>query len=155
MAIRSFFLDASIMVKLVADEKNSEQVRKCFNDVNSIFSTTNFCFFESLSVLKRKWCNKEINQKEYRRYCRLLFAYKMENRIVIEEYPLKTLHDFGKLEHLTERYNIDISDCLQLLSIKETILSKFAEESETTLITTDKNLAKSAEKEGVIVKYIS
>jgi len=90
MAIKSFFLDASIMVKLVADEKNSEQVRKCFNDVNSIFSTTNFCFFESLSALKGKWCNKEINQNEYRRYCRLLFAYKIEDRIVIEEYPLKT-----------------------------------------------------------------
>jgi predicted nucleic acid-binding protein len=155
MAIKSFFLDASIMVKLVADEKNSEQVRKCFNDVNSIFSTTNFCFFESLSALKRKWYNKEINQNEYRRYCRLLFAYKIEDRIVIEEYPLKNLHDFRKLEHLTEKYNIDVSDGLQLLSIKETILSKFVEESETTLITADKDLAESAKKEGVKVKYIS
>jgi len=42
-----------------------------------------------------------------------------------------------------------------LLSIKETILSKFVEESETTLITADKDLAESSKKEGVKVKYIS
>ena len=149
------FLDASAIVKLVVDEKGSTFIRNYFNSLNHTFFTTNFCFFESLSVLKRKWCNQEISKNEYIDYCYLLFCYKEEKRIKICEYPLENLHNFRKLEQLTEKYNIDISDGLQLLSIKETILAKFVEESETTLITADKNLSESAEKEGVKVKYIS
>lgn len=153
--LKLYFLDASAIVKLVADEKGSNLIRDCFNSLNHTFFTTNFCFFESLSVLKRKWCNQKISKNEYIDYCCLLFCYKEEKRIKIHEYPLENLHDFRKLEQLTEKYNIDISDGLQLLSIKETILAKFVEESETTLITADKDLSKSAEKEGVKVQYIS
>jgi predicted nucleic acid-binding protein len=105
--------------------------------------------------LKRKWCKQEISQEEYRIYCRRLFAYIKERRIKIKEYPLENLHEFEKLEHLTEKYNIDISDGLQLLSIKETILSKFVGGSETTLITADENLAKAAKEEGIKVLDLS
>ena len=153
---KPIFLDASAIVKLVVDEKGYEQVRKYLDVLRhpSFMFTTNFCFFESLSVLKRKWCKGQINKKEYRDYCGLLFAYKKEDRIKIEEYPLQNLHDFWKLECLVEKYNIDISDALQLLSIKETILAKFAGESETTLITADKDLAESAKKEGIKVELV-
>jgi len=155
MVIGSFFLDASAMVKLVADEKGSAQVRICFNDTTNIFSTTNFCFLESLSVLKRKWLKKKITQNEYRRFCRLLFDYTKTGRIDIVEYPLKSLHDFNKLECLVEEYCIDISDALQLVSIKETYLAVFVQESETILLTSDKHLAECAEKEGIKAEYIS
>lgn len=154
--IKSIFLDASAIVKLVVDEKGSDQVRKYLDVLShpSFMFTTNFCFFESLSVLKRKLCNGEISKNEYRIYCRCLFAYKKENRIKIKEYPLENLQDFRKLECLVEKYNIDISDALQLLSIKETTLAEFAEESETTLITADRNLAESAKKEGIKVELV-
>lgn len=159
--LKTFYLDASFMVKLVADEVGSDKVRNYFfSDVDSnclrldaAFFTTNFCFFESFSVLKRKLCKK--NQNEYLRCCRLLFAYKNERRIDIIEYPLENLNDYRKLERLTEKHGIDISDSLQLLSIKETVLKNFKEESETTLITADEGLAKAAEKEGVKVIHIS
>ncbi len=149
--IKFFFLDASVIVKLFVNEneKNSDLVRQYFNELYTKFFTTNFCFFESLSALKRKWIKKEISKNKYRDCCRLLFAYIKERRIEIKEYPLENLHDFEKLELLTEKYSIDISDGLQLLSIKETILSKFAGESETTLITADENLAKAAKEESV------
>ena len=143
------------MVKLVADEKDSAQARICFNNTTNIFSTTNFCFLESLSVLKRKWRKKEIDQNEYRRFCRLLFDYTGTGRIETVEYPLKNLHDFYKLECLIEKYCIDISDALQLVSIKETYLAEVVEESETTLLTSDKHLAECAEKEGIKAEYIS
>jgi predicted nucleic acid-binding protein len=148
---KSIFLDASAIVKLVIDEKGSDQLRKYLEVLHHpcFMFTTNFCFFESLSVLKRKWCTGEMNKKEYIDCCRLLFAYKKNNTIRIEEYPLQNLRDFQKLECLFEKHNIDVSDCLQLLSIKETMLSIFAGGSETTLITTDRGLAKSAKKEGV------
>lgn len=154
---KPIFLDASVIVKLVVDEKGSGQVRK-YLDVLMHPSlgrfTTNFCFFESLSVLKGKWCyKKEISKKEYIRCCKRLFAYK-KGRIKIKEYPLQNSRDFQKLERLVEKYNIDVSDALQLLSIKETILAKFAGESETTLITADKNLAESAKKEGIKVELV-
>lgn len=151
--VKCFFLDASAMVKLFVDENEPgfEQIRDYFNSLNAAFFTTNFCYFETLSTLKRKWQRSEITQSEYLRHCRLLFAYKEERKIKIKEYPLKDLHDFRKLECMTETHGIDISDALQLLSIKETILSKkfVVEESETTLITADDGLAKAAENEGI------
>ncbi len=152
---KSFFLDASAIVKLLIEEKHSDLVRNCFDDPLSLFFTTNFCFFESLSVLKREWCKKKISTNKYRDSCRLLFAYIKERRIKIHEYPMADLSDFVKLEDLTQRYNIDISDSLQLLSIKETILSKLAGESETTLLTADGDLAKAAREEGVTVVDLS
>jgi rRNA-processing protein FCF1 len=42
-----------------------------------------------------------------------------------------------------------------LLSIKETILSKLAEESEITLITADEDLARAAREEGVKILDLS
>lgn len=149
---KQFFLDASVMVKLFVDENGSKQIRGYVQDTTISFFTTNFCYFETLSVLKGKWKHKKINHDEYIQHCSLLFAYKKEERIKIMEYPLTDLHDFGKLERLTKNYGIDISDALQLLSIKETVLRMTVEESETTLITGDKGLAEAAKKEGV--KYI-
>jgi len=146
---KSFFFDASAIVKLLIDEKHSDLVRNYFDDTRSLFFTTNFCFFESLSVLKREWRKKRTSADKYMTCCRLLFAYTKEHRLKIKEYPLEDLSDFGKLEHLTEKYNIDISDALQLLSIKETSLSNLAGESEITLITADKNLAKAAKEEDI------
>lgn len=153
--IKSFFLDASAIVKLVIDEKHSELVRNHFDDPRSWFFTTNFCFFESLTVLKREWCKNKISTNKYRDCCRLLFAYIKEHRIKIKEYPLEDLHDFGKLEELVDKCAIDISDALQLLSIKKTILSELAGESETTFITADGKLAKAAREEGVKVVDLS
>lgn len=152
--LKSIFLDASAIVKLVVEEKGSDRVREYFDALNFLFFTTNFCFFESLSVLKRKWCNGGISKNQYRECCGRVFAYKKEGRIKIQEYPLENLEDFWKLECLVEKHNIDISDALQLLSIKETILATFAEESETTLLTADKDLAESAKKEGVKVQLV-
>lgn len=143
------FLDASAMVKLFVDKNGSEQIRGDFEDTTISFFTTNFCYFETLSALKRKWEDKKISHEEYMQHCSLLFAYKKEERIKIEEYPLTNLNDFTKLERLTRSYDIDISDALQLLSVKETSLRLTVEESETTLITADEKLAKAAEKEDV------
>ncbi|HLB74274.1 MAG TPA: type II toxin-antitoxin system VapC family toxin [Sedimentisphaerales bacterium] len=153
--IKSFFLDASAIVKLLIDEKHSDLVRNYFDDPYSLLFTTNFCFFESLSVLKREWCKDKISTNRYRDCCRLLFAYIEEHRIQIKEYPLEDLHDFGKLDELVDKYKIDISDALQLLSIKETSLSTLAGESEITLITADKDLATAAREEGVKVVDLS
>lgn len=153
--IKSFFLDASAIVKLLIDEKHSDLVRNYFDDLYSWFFTTNFCFFESLSALKQDWCKNKISTNKYRDCCRCLFADIKERRIEIKEYPLEDLHDFGKLEELVDKYSIDISDALQLLSIKETILSKLAEESEITLITADKDLARAAREEGVKILDLS
>ncbi|MDA2925484.1 hypothetical protein MYX65_12700 [Acidobacteria bacterium AH-259-L09] len=57
--VRTHYLDASALVKLVVNEGDCGPIRQFFNsDTN--FCATLLCLAEALGTLKRKWTRKDI-----------------------------------------------------------------------------------------------
>jgi predicted nucleic acid-binding protein len=141
------YLDACAAVKLVIPELGSDQLNAYFADHS--FSITSFCLFEALGVLKRK---KEISRNQYFRACYLLIAYLEWQRIRIDDEPkIDSVKTFMRALKLAEKHGLDLSDALQLLSVKHGKFCKLAKESKTVLVTSDRALAKAAKTEGLRV----
>ena len=70
-AVKVCYLDASALVKLVADDRDEEPgrdaVRKYYHN-NANMKATPYCVAEALSVFKRKFLRKMISRDEYKRY---------------------------------------------------------------------------------------
>jgi predicted nucleic acid-binding protein len=131
------YLDACAAVKLVIPERGSDHLNTYFADHS--FSITSFCLFEALGVLKRK---KEISRK----------PYLQGKRIRIDDEPkIGSIETFMLARKFAEDYGLDLSDALQLLSVKHGKFCKLAKESKTVLITSDRALAKAAKTEGLRV----
>ena len=108
-----------------------------------------FVFFEALRVLKRK---KEISRKQYFAACSLLILYLQGNRIRIDDEPrIESIETFLRARKFAENYGLDLSDALQLVSVKFGKFCKLTKESKTVLITSDQLLAKAAKAEGLRV----
>jgi predicted nucleic acid-binding protein len=56
--------DASTLVKVSVDEDGSDKVRTHFNESPTKY-TTQFCFYETLGVLKVKCRNGQISRPKY------------------------------------------------------------------------------------------
>ena len=118
---KASYLDASAAVKLVVTEKTgSENVRAYFAN-RSGFLMTSLCLVEALGVMKRKWLKKEIPQDQYFSACYVLLSHVRERpgrRIKIDEIELTDPDTFMRAEELSRLYNLDLSDSLQIVSIK-------------------------------------
>ena len=149
--IRTHFLDASAIVKLLINEIGSDKIRKYFTQ-HSCFYTTSLCFAEALGVLKAKhFHQKEITEEEYLAASDLLMAYIAGESIGIVEIEIKQRCVFREVENLVQKYSIDISDAFQIYTLKKGFLSSLEGDASPILITGDCNLAKSADKEGLKV----
>lgn len=60
---------------------------------------------------------------------------------------------FLRAKELVERYEVDLSDAFQLLSLKEGYFSSLANDSKTLLVTADEKLANAAIAEGLNAWY--
>ena len=141
------YLDACAAVKLVIPELGSDQLNAYFADHS--FSVTSFCLFEALGVLKRK---KEISRKQYFGACYLLIAYLQGKRIRIDDEPkIDSIETFMLARKFAEKHGLDLSDALQLVTVKHGKFCKLDKESKTVLITSDQSLAKAAKAEGLRV----
>src|SRR5262245_38181782 len=119
-------LDASAAVKLVWEEPGSDHLRKYFSDRGG-FHITNLCLAESLGVLKRKWLKGELSAEQYYGCCSLLLAYlRSPPRIHLGEIHLST---FSKAEEVSRRHKLDLSDSLQLVSVKHGKFSRLVHQS--------------------------
>jgi predicted nucleic acid-binding protein len=146
-------LDASAAVKLVIPEPpGSDHVRAYFKG-RSGFYITSLCLAEALGVLKRKLLRGEISRDQYFVACYVLLAYvrKPGKRIEIDETELTDPDAFMRAEELSRRHNLDLSDSLQLVSLKFGKFRLFGHESKTVLITADGDLESSQQRrtEGV------
>jgi predicted nucleic acid-binding protein len=150
--VKAHYLDASAAVKLVVSERGSEYLRAYFNK-HSGFHITSFCLFEALSVLKRKMLSSELTLEQYLDQCWLLLAYLRGKPkcIRIDDPEIDSLEIFWRAEELAKRHRLDLSDALQLITVKHGKFCKLAKESKTVLITSDQSLAKAAEAEGLRV----
>jgi predicted nucleic acid-binding protein len=152
MSIEHFakYLDASAAVKLVLEERGSDHLRNYFNDRAGFFITS-LCLAEALGVLKRKKLKRELSGTKYLDKCYLLLAHVRHKRVHIEDIQISSLDVFPKIEEIAQRHDLDLSDSLQLVSVKHGRFSKLAQSSKTLLITADCDLASAAKAEGLCV----
>jgi len=145
------YFDASAAVKLVTDESRSDVVRNYFNGpMPKSGYITGLCFAEALGVVKRKFWKSD--EERYHRTSFDLLSLLNERRLRIEEsIDLSDYETFFKAQKLARDHGIDLSDALQLLTIKHGPHSPFVAESKTLFITADKDLANAAQKENVRV----
>jgi predicted nucleic acid-binding protein len=110
-------LDASAAVKLVLQERGSEQLRSYFANRAS-FYITSVCLAEALGVFKRKRLRDEISEKQYVTTLSLAGLPAEFARIRVDEIELSSLDTFSKAEEIARRHKLDLSDSLQLVSVK-------------------------------------
>lgn len=149
---RANYLDASAVVKILVDEKDSLPVKEYFQKSRSCFRITSICFAEALGVLKVKhFSRKEITGKGYLNRSYLLVGWLRTGRIVVDEADFSDSKIFDEVESVVKKYGIDISDAFQIVTIKRGKYSRCSGESQSLLITADKGLAKAARNEGIKV----
>lgn len=140
--------DASALVKIWIDEADCEPVRKHFSQSSTKY-TTLFCYFETLSVLKGKWKRKDISKEAYLKAAFAVTAWFQANSKRVKDIDFNAPTTFLRTKEIVEKYNIDLSDAFQILSVKEGYFSPMINGSRTLLVTADEKLAKAAEAEGL------
>lgn len=148
--IRTHYLDASAIVKLLVPESASNQIRH-YCDQHSVFATTGLCFAETLGVLKMKCLRSELTQSNYLAACDELMAYIRANQLQIEDVGIANSETFLEVEDLAKKHQLDVSDAYQLVTLRKGFFSQFDGDSKPILITADDALATAARKEGIRV----
>jgi predicted nucleic acid-binding protein len=140
------YLDASAALRLVLREPGFENLRKCLHLRGSQMTT--LCFAEALGVLKRKWQRRQLSDEQYLGCCYLLLH---GCRITLEDTGLEDRQTFMQASRIARKHKLDLSDALQLLTVKYGKFRQLVAESKTLLITADGDLASAAKAEGLRV----
>ena len=150
---RTHYLDASALVKLVIAEDHAEKLRAYCG--RALLATTSLCFGEALGVLKSKWTHGRLTQESYLAACEDLFARVRNNSLEIEDTPLLSGNsqelraNYEKIEKLAQKHSLDISDALQLLTLRSGTYSRLEGPARASLVTADCKLARAAKAEGM------
>ncbi len=154
-AVRTHCLDASALVKLYIEERGSSELREYLRG-HANWYTTPFCFFEALSVLKVKFkYRREITEEQYHDLgLRLVAEFGARTRD-IRDINFTDPLIFGKVQEMCRKHPaLDFSDAFQILSVKMGYFSRMAGDSQTVLVTADKDLQTAAEQEGLQVHLL-
>jgi predicted nucleic acid-binding protein len=146
------YLDASALVKLLVDEGDCAPLRAFCNNHPSC-NTTLLCVAEALGVLKRKWLKEQLSLEEYVRATTQLLA-EARHRIYPDELNPSEHEVNSGVKALVEKYaslKLDVSDALQLYTLRHGPFRFLCGDSTSVLITADENLAKAARDEGLRV----
>ena len=149
--IKASHLDASAAVKLILQERGSEHIKNYFAN-RAGFYITSLCLAEAFGVFKRKRLLGELSEEQYFTTCYLLLGYlRSPPRIHVDEIELSSLDTFAKAEEIARRHKLDLSDSLQLASVKHGRFSSCVPGFKTVLITADRALASAAKRERLCV----
>ncbi|MBU0730253.1 MAG: type II toxin-antitoxin system VapC family toxin [Proteobacteria bacterium] len=146
--INAYYLDASALIKLYISEKRSEIVNKLVAKQSQIYTTT-LCVAEALRVFKRVHLVKQKppNTKAYANCCLDLISTINDENIIIDDQSFLDRETYEETEKLILKYEIDLSDMLQILSIKSSLPQR--SEIKTFLITDDEGLFCAAKCENI------
>ncbi|WP_306537111.1 hypothetical protein [Geobacter sp.] len=148
--IKLHYLDANCLVKLVIEESRSNQLRNYFFQTGVVCASTTFCFYEALGVLKCKWANQKrpdhISSEQYFSACQDLCAMVEDGIIQLDEIPLADRATFNEAERIAASHKIDLSDALQLITLKRGMFARL-DAGEPILVSEDGKLLKAAREQ--------
>ncbi len=146
------YLDANCLVKLLVIESGSKELRKHFFSDGVVCATTSFCFHEALSVLKTKWVSKNrpdnISKEQYLAGCEDLCAMVEDQSIQVDEISISNRRTFEESQQLVSKHGIDLSDALQLVTLKRGMFARL-DAGSPILITEDVAIIEAARKENL------
>ena len=153
--IRTHYLDASAIIKLLVKEDGSERLR-AYCERYSNFRTTSLCVGEALGVLKVKhFRRKEIDEEGYFAASEILTSWTDAlGWLEIEEIKISDRGVFHEVEQLCKKHSLDLCDGLQIYTLKKGFLSVLSGDSTPILITADDALAEAAKGEGGRVWHV-
>ena len=140
------YFDASAAVKLAVEEPGYENVRQHFHKHHRHYMTS-LCFAEALGALKGKVHRKELSRDRYFDACSLLIDYLRDRRFQLDETLKISPETFIEAEILAKRHGVDLSDALQIVTVRDGKFKNWARQSKTVLATADGALAEAAKKE--------
>ena len=138
-----YFLDTSVLVKLVTSEHDSGAVRD-YVFAHGPRYTTALCFAEALGVLKGKRFRRkltDLNQDEYETATHALVALLKSLVINIEPIDVTDHATMFEALDLSRKYEIDLADTIQIVALRQCNVV------DATLITADAALADATLKE--------
>jgi predicted nucleic acid-binding protein len=148
-SVKVHYFDASVLVKLVADDVDEEPGRDVLRGYFEICAsryTTSFCIAEAFGAFKRKFLRKKIFQEQYIDYVRNLIRATV-NHFKVDEVSILGRDVVAKAEGLVAKYKIDFIDCFQIVTITQGEFSFLVGPSQSILITADRELAVAARAE--------
>jgi predicted nucleic acid-binding protein len=152
--IRTHYLDASAIVKLLVTEEGSDRLHDYCNK-HSNFRTTALCVVEALGVLKVKhFYRNEIDKEAYFSASEILTRWTDTSGWLEAEETRITRDVFREVEQLCKRHSIDFSDGLQIYTLKEGFFSVLPGDSAPILITADDALATAVQRENGRVWHV-
>jgi len=159
VALKVHYLDASVLVKLVAEDSFEEPgrcaIRKYFNK-HASFMTTSYCLSETFSIFKVKYLyRKQITQEDYIRNIDNFIKNIVGGKLEIDEIPILSPILLIEAEKLIKKYDkkTDFIDAMQIVAVLRGTYFRLCGRSKSILITADKNLAKVARSEGAKAWY--
>jgi predicted nucleic acid-binding protein len=147
-SVKAHYLDASALVKLVADDQDDEKGRDALRDYYwkhpaSMYATS-YCVAETLGVFKRKQLHKKITNDEYIQYVQKFIHRIVGVNLRIDELSVLSPVVLSESEDLFRTHGIDIIDSLQIVTVLHGQYRILAHDSKTILITADEKLAEAA-----------
>ena len=149
-SVKKYYLDASVLIKLVVDEPDCDLIRKFFYK-NTNFCTTPMCLAEAIGVLKRKWDSGEITSDKYFGATRKLIINTWGNEIELDKMELLDPTVHSQVEQMAKKHSLDLSDAFQLWTILKGFYSVLVQDSSSVLITADRKLEMAAQSEKIRV----
>jgi predicted nucleic acid-binding protein len=153
-AARASLVDASALVKLHLPEPGFEKLRAFWNE-EPLKYTTQFCFYEALSLLKGVWKGRRagvtLTQDEYMAACSKLFSWYGAMARRIPDLDFTSVEVFLSARRIAVSRSLDLSDAFQILSVKQGYFSASVGDYQTLFVTADGELASAAEAEGLRV----
>ena len=150
-AARADCFDASALVKVYADEPRSDVVRAYFDSRTTKY-TTPFCYYEALNILKAKWRHRALlSREEYLKAAFRLTVWYQASAKRVEDLDFTNPQTFRLAQSLVERFGLDLSDAFQIVSVRDGYFAPLVNDSQTVLVTADKDLAVAARAENLRV----
>lgn len=151
---KAHYLDASALLKLVADDPDEEpgrDVLRKYYYANASMYATSYCVTETLAAFKGKFLRGRINQNQYVKYIQDFIRISVGWKLQVDEVPILKPFVLKEAERLIKTHKIDFLDCFQIVTILHGQFHVLGPESKSILITADHGLAKAARAEGARV----
>lgn len=153
-SVKAHYLDASALVKLVADDPDEEPgrevLRQYYRDHSNRYATS-YCVTEAFSAFKSKFLRKRIPEAQYITYVQDFIRTVIGANLQIDEVSILSPDVRKEAERLIQTHKIDFLDCFQIVTILRGRFRHSGPESKSILITADHGLARAARAEGVRV----